>query len=154
MSITDMSKRPIIAVSGGFDPLHIGHVRYIQEAAKHGDVLVFLNTDEWLKRKKGYAAMPWAHRMEILAAIKGVAMVAPAFDDDDTVCKSIQELRPDMFAKGGDRGPDNTPEVELCGHLGIEMLWNVGGGKIESSSAIVNRLAEWVKQDGIYAEHD
>lgn len=147
-------KRPVIAVSGGFDPLHIGHVRYIQEAAKYGDVLVFLNTHEWLVRKKGYAAMPWVHRMEILAALKGVTMIVPAIDDDGTVCKSIQEFKPNFFAKGGDRGPDNTPEVELCGHLGIEVLWNMGGGKIESSSAIVSRLAEWVKEDGIYVEND
>lgn len=144
----------IVAVSGGFDPIHFGHVRYIREAAQYGDVHVYLNSDAWLKRKKGFSVMPYEQRAEILLAIKGVIIVISADDDDGTVCETIRQHKPDYFAKGGDRGPDNTPELELCGHLGIQVLFDMGGGKIESSSAIVNRLAEWVKEDGIHGETD
>lgn len=141
-------RRPIVAVSGGMDPLHVGHIRYIQEAAQYGDVHVYLNTDEWLTRKKGFYVMPFKDRAEILWSMKGVTLVIPADDADGTVCNTIRQFKPNFFAKGGDRGPDNTPELELCGHLGIEVLFGVGGGKIESSTNIVNRLAEWIKEDG------
>jgi len=143
-----MRKRPIVAISGGMDPIHPGHVRYIVDAARYGDVHVYLNTDEWLVNKKGYAFMPFKDRAEIIWAIKGVTMVIPAGDEDGTVCSTIRQFKPDFFAKGGDRGPTNTPEAELCGHLGIEVLYGIGGDKIDSSSAIVNRLAEWIREDG------
>ena len=132
-----MSKQKTIAVSGGFDPVHVGHVRMIQEAARHGDVVVIANSDEWLMRKKGYVFMPFSERREILLAFKGVTYVTQAEDDDDTVCSSLQSLLPDVFANGGDRKGDNVPEVALCKELGIEMMWNCGGGKIQSSSELV-----------------
>lgn len=143
-----MRKRPIVAVSGGFDPIHPGHIRYILDAARYGDVHIYLNSDAWLKRKKDYAFMPFKDRAEILWGLKGVEMVIPADDEDGTVCNSLRQFKPDFFAKGGDRGPDNTPEAELCGHLGIELLYGMGGDKINASSAIINRLAEWIKEDG------
>lgn len=130
---------PVVAVSGGFDPIHVGHVRYIQEAAHHGEVHIYLNTDSWLQRKKGYVFMPFKDRAEILWSIKGVTLVVPADDDDDTVCASLQRWKPDFFAKGGDRKEDNTPELSLCNELGITVLFNMGGEKIESSSEIVKR---------------
>ena len=68
-------KRKTIAVSGGFDPIHVGHVRMILAAAQHGDVIVILNSDEWLKNKKGYSFMSWEERAEVLRAIKGVVNV-------------------------------------------------------------------------------
>lgn len=136
----------IVAVSGGFDPIHIGHIRYIQEAAQYGDVHIYLNTDDWLVRKKGFSFMSLAERAEILWAIKGVTLVIPADDEDDTVWKTIQKFKPDFFAKGGDRGPDNTPEAEICGHMGIEILYGIGGDKIQSSSELVKSAAEATKQ--------
>lgn len=130
-------KRLIVAVSGGFDPVHVGHIRMIREASNHGDVVVIANSDEWLQRKKGYVFMPFEERQEILASVAGVVDVVKALDDDDTVCESLKVLKPDVFANGGDRKGDNVPEVALCSSLGIEMVWNCGGGKIQSSSELV-----------------
>ena len=137
--------KPLVAVSGGFDPIHVGHVRMILEAATHGDVIVFANSDEWLKRKKGYHFMPFEERSEILESIKGVIGVLEADDKDNSVCVTLKLIRPDMFANGGDRKDDNTPEVALCNELGIKMLWNVGGGKIQSSSTLVENAAKFEK---------
>lgn len=133
-----MSKKNIM-LSGGFDPIHIGHVRMILEAGEHGNVIVAANSDEWLMRKKGYIFMPWEERAEIIRSIRGVAAVVPVDDTDDSVCEAISRERPDVFANGGDRKGNNTPEVALCNELGIELLWNVGGGKIQSSSELVDK---------------
>lgn len=130
----------IIAVSGGFDPVHKGHVAMILDAANYGRVHVYLNSDEWLMRKKGYVFMPWEDRASILMAIKGVELVIPVIDTDATVCETIRKFKPNYYANGGDRLPDNTPEVLVCAELGIEMLWNIGGGKVESSSELVRRV--------------
>ena len=138
-----MRERPLIAVSGGFDPVHIGHIRMIREAATHGDVLVIINSDDWLMRKKGYVFMPWKERAEIMANIKGVTMITSVDDSDGTVCEALVRCKPHAFANGGDRKEKNTPEMDLCEHIGIEMLWQVGGGdKPQSSSWLVNKLKE------------
>ena len=131
-----------VAVSGGFDPIHKGHVRMIRAASAFGGVIVIANSDEWLMRKKGYVFMPWEERAEILDSIKGVVAVVKAEDDDDTVCETLISLQPDAFANGGDRKGNNVPEVALCDELGIKMLWNVGGDKIQSSSWLVEKSKE------------
>ena len=136
-------KNKKIALSGGFDPVHVGHVRMIQAAAEIGDVIVIANSDKWLQRKKGYIFMPWSERAEILSAFKGVTMVVEAKDDDDSVCASIADLKKsidlDYFGNGGDRKSNNTPEIMLCDELEVGLLWNLGGGKIQSSSELVDR---------------
>ena len=124
-------------VSGGFDPIHIGHIRMILDAAKHGEVVVVANSDDWLMRKKGYVFMSWEERAEIIGSIRGVVQVEHVDDSDNSVCEAIQRCRPDAFANGGDRKGNNTPEVALCDKLGIDLVWNVGGGKIQSSSKLV-----------------
>jgi len=135
-----MSKKKTIAVSGGFDPIHIGHVRMIQDARKLGNVIVFLNTDEWLHRKKGYSFMSWDERAEILLSIKGVKEVYSAMDDDDTVCEALKFYKPDVFANGGDRKEGNVPEYQVCEDLGIQMVFNAGGNdKPQSSSWLVDK---------------
>jgi len=127
----------IIAVSGGFDPVHIGHVKMIEDASRYGGVLVILNSDEWLERKKGYVFMPWQERAHIMGNIKGVVAVTNVDDSDGTVCEALRRHKPDGFANGGDRKNNNTPEMDVCDELGIKLLWNVGGGKIQSSSKLV-----------------
>jgi cytidyltransferase-like protein len=140
-------KNKIIAVSGGFDPVHVGHVRMIQEAAQLGEVLVIANSDDWLMRKKGYVFMNFKERAEILSAFKGVVKVVEAKDSDNTVCASLYEHKIDIFANGGDRKSDNVPEVAICAKLDIDMVWNIGGEKIQSSSELVDRIAEVELQD-------
>lgn len=132
-----MSKKTI-CVSGGFDPVHIGHLRMIQEASKHGHVVVIVNSDDWLMRKKGYIFMPFAERCEILQGFTATGECTHVEDTDNTVCEALERIKPDYFANGGDRKTDNTPEMKVCKELGIELLWNVGGGKIQSSSTLVN----------------
>ena len=128
-------------VSGGFDPVHIGHIRMILEASKHGDVIVVANSDDWLYRKKGFVFMEFEQRAEILASIKGVIKVSSVDDSDTTVCEAIRRLKPDIFANGGDRKRHNTPEQAVCEELGVEMLWGVGGErKANSSSSLVERV--------------
>lgn len=132
-------KRKLIAVSGGFDPIHKGHVRMIREAAKLGDVIVILNSDDWLMRKKDYKFMNFIERSYIAGAIKGVTMISGVDDSDGTVCEALRRIKPDAFANGGDRYDTNTPEMDVCKELGIEMLWNIGGEKEQSSSALVDK---------------
>lgn len=132
----------IIALSGGFDPLHVGHVRMINHAAAYGQVVVILNSDEWLMRKKGYVFMPYEERAEILLSLRSVAAVRKVDDTDSTVCEALGRIIPDYFGNGGDRTDKNTPEKELCEKLGIEMVWCLGGGKIQSSSELVAKTKE------------
>ena len=131
-----------IVVSGGFDPLHVGHLRMMQEAAQHGKLTVIINSDDWLLRKKGYVFMPWHERAEIISAYDFVEDVIEAKDDDRTVVESLKEVKPDIFANGGDRGKVNTPEARYCKENNIEMLWGVGGGKIQSSSTMVKEVTQ------------
>ena len=82
--------------------------------------------------------MPFEERCEILRGFAGVADTSGVVDDDNTVCEALRRLKPTYFANGGDRKTDNTPEMDVCEELGIEMLWGVGGGKIQSSSTLVS----------------
>ena len=127
-----------VCVSGGFDPVHIGHLRMIREAAQYGNVIAIVNSDKWLMRKKGYIFMPFEERCEILRGFSGVEETSEVNDDDETVCEALERLRPTYFANGGDRKTNNTPEMKLCKKLGIELLWGVGGGKIQSSSDLIS----------------
>jgi cytidyltransferase-like protein len=143
-----MSKKIVrVAVSGAFDPIHVGHIRYIREAAKLGDqLIVILNQDAFLLKKKGFVFWPFNERKEILENIKGVSEVVGAVDEDQTVSKTLEMLKPDIFAKGGDRtGPSNIPEVNTCRNIGCKVVTNVGGGKVLSE----NELSQRVKELGV-----
>jgi len=138
-----MSKLPqtpydTVCVSGGFDPVHIGHLRMIEEAAQHGQVIVIVNSDDWLMRKKGYIFMPFRERCEILQGFAAVHETTHVDDADGTVCEALRRLKPTFFANGGDRKTDNTPEMDVCDAEGIQLLWGIGGGKIQSSSDLVS----------------
>lgn len=132
-------KNPIIvAVSGGFDPLHIGHIEYLEKAKQLGDKLVvILNQDHFLIKKKGFAFMPFNERKRILESLKFVDEVIGQIDKDHTVCESLKKLKPNIFAKGGDRNIGNIPEKEVCDELGIKIIDGLGE-KIRSSSELVS----------------
>ena len=144
-----MKKPIVVAVSGGFDPLHIGHIRMFQEAKALGDELVvILNNDHWLRNKKGFVFMSETERKEIIESIRGVDRVIITDhkpNDERSVCRTLRELRPDIFANGGDRKPygDPPPEVPVCEELGIKMTYDVGtGGKVQSSSWLVAKATQ------------
>tara|TARA_S200000501_G_scaffold307969_1_gene297344 strand:+ start:480 stop:1055 length:576 start_codon:yes stop_codon:yes gene_type:complete len=151
------NERPIYMTSGGFDPLHIGHVRCIRGTSDlatssdihpsilKGLVVVVVNADSFLIRKKGYAFMPLQERMEIIDAIKGVDFVVPwETDGDQTVCQALEILRPNFFTKGGDRTDfTNIPEWSVCKKINCEIIANVGhGGKVQSSSNLVSKATD------------
>ncbi len=124
-----MIKNQIIALSGGFDIIHPGHIRMIKGAQNFGRVLIILNSDSWLMKKKGLVMMPWHERKEILLAIKGIDFVESVDDHDGTVCEALKRLKPNIFGNGGIRGQKNTPERQLCNELGIACVWGIGGGE-------------------------
>ena len=143
----------VIIVSGGFDPVHKGHIRMFREAANLGhQVIVGLNSDDWLTRKKGKPFMEWEERAEILESCKFVNQVLSMDDSDDTasdIIKQVAKLYQDQdmniyFANGGDRGKGNVPELDTCKNLNVVMLWGIGGGKIQSSSELT---ANWEKEN-------
>lgn len=140
-------KEIIVVVSGGFDPVHVGHVRMFQEAKKLGHKLVvILNNDHWLRAKKGYVFMHQRERKEIIEALACVDEVMftkhPKNPNDMSVCAELEELRPHIFANGGDRTNKNTPEKALCKKMGTKMVFAVGrGGKVQSSSWLLAKHA-------------
>ena len=140
----EVDERATVMVSGGFDPVHAGHIRMIRHAAEFGEVIVIANSDDWLYRKKGFIFMEWEKRVEILNAIKGVVLVDSVDDTDGTVCEAIRRLRPTYFANGGDRGRSNTPEQTVCEELGIQLLWGIGGEeKLDSSSELAKKVRDF-----------
>lgn len=145
-----MDKPVIVAVSGGFDPIHVGHAHLFRHARALGDkLLVILNDDEWLMRKKGYVFMPERERKELLEHIRWVDYVVvrePRQSYD--VSHMLEKLDVAIFANGGaDRSNEvEVPEAEVCKRLGIKMAFNVGDtGKPQSSSWLVKNLARQVE---------
>jgi len=146
----------VVAVSGGFDPLHIGHVRMFEQARALGDELVvILNNDNWLRAKKGFAFMPERERKEVIEALRVVDRVVltthKPHDRDMSVSRALRAVRPHIFANGGDRNEANAADprsslykdLGTCKALNIEMVFNVGkGGKIQSSSWLLKKHFE------------
>lgn len=151
---SERQRKIVVAVSGGFDPLHCGHVRMFQEAKAMGDELVvILNNDNWLNKKKGFVFIPQNERKEIIESLKGVDRVVLTKHnknpDDMSVCRELRELKPSIFANGGDRsgkGKLPTPEVAVCKEINCRMVFGVGrGGKIQSSSWLLKKFLDNVK---------
>lgn len=146
----DIRSEKLIVTSGGFDPMHVGHLRCLLESAeiarKWGHkcrVAVIVNGDGFLLRKKGYAFMPENERIEIIAGVRGVDYVVPWDDGSQTVVGALEILRPTVFTKGGDRDSvANVPEFDLCEKIGAKVLFGVGGGKIQSSSELVAAIKD------------
>jgi D-beta-D-heptose 7-phosphate kinase/D-beta-D-heptose 1-phosphate adenosyltransferase len=111
----------------------------IHEASQYGYVIVALNSDAWLTRKKGFVFMPFVERREVLLSLYRVNEVIEVDDSDGTIWPAIMEVKPDFFANGGDRIEPNQHEAEACRVVGCKQLWNVGGDKIQSSSWLINR---------------
>lgn len=132
----------IVCVSGGFDPLHIGHLRLFRSAADLGDLTVILNSDDWLARKKGFCFQSWPERREVIQNIRCVTNCVEVNDADGTVLEALDRIKPDVFVKSGDRVLGNIPEEGFCRANGIEIAY-VGktevGGKLASSSETVKR---------------
>lgn len=170
-NIKPNSKKIVVAVSGGFDPIHIGHVRMFERAKALGDELVvILNNDHWLRAKKQHVFMPEIQRKEIIEALRCVDRViitghnpnpihidAPAELNAFrmSVSSELAMLRPDIFANGGDRNEKNAADptsslyhdINTCKSMGTQMIFNIGdGGKIQSSSWL---LAEYLKKFGV-----
>jgi len=143
------AKKNMIILSGGFDPIHKGHIRMFKEASLNGMVVAGLNSDEWLIRKKGKFFMPFVERKEILESIRYIDLVKSFDDSDDTACNLIHKIDIEFsdkynifFGNGGDRTNQTTPEIKFCNDNNIDLIWGLGGGKIQSSSDL---LKNWYK---------
>ena len=126
----------VIAASGYFNPLHKGHIEYLEKAKQLGDYLIVIVNSDYQRALKGSKKfMDQEERMKIVKALRCVDEVVVAIDEDTSVCKSLECLnpRPNIFAKGGDRFASEIPEAEICNKLGIVMVDGLGQ-KIQSSS--------------------
>jgi cytidyltransferase-like protein len=136
-------KKIVVAVSGYFNPVHVGHLLLFKEAKALGDYLVVIvNNDHQVGLKGSVPFMPEADRTEIVGAIKWVDEAFLSIDQDRTVCASLRKVKPDIFANGGDRHQGNIPEDAVCQELSIKMADNVGGGKLRSSSILLKNVAD------------
>lgn len=145
-----MEKPVIVAVSGGFDPVHIGHVHLFRDARALGDkLIVILNDDAWLMRKKGYVFMPQEERKEVIESIRYVdEVIVREPKETYDICHMLEKLDVDIFANGGaDRSNEQEiPEAAICAARHIKMIFNVGDtDKPQSSSWLVKNLAKQVE---------
>ncbi len=125
-----------ICTSGYFNPVHIGHIRLLEEAKKLGDYLVVIvNNDAQVKLKGSKPFMKEIERCAIIKALRCVDEVVLSIDTDRTIIKTLTMIQPDIFAKGGDSTPDNVPEKGIC-----EIVYGIGGGKIQSSSWLKEKI--------------
>jgi cytidyltransferase-like protein len=140
----------IVVVSGYFNPLHTGHIDYLEGARKLGTALiVIVNNDAQVRLKGSVSFMSQRDRLVIVNALGCVSEAIPSIDTDGSVVETLKEfIRGEymphiphiIFANGGDRKVDNIPEYDLCESLGIEMAFNVGGGKTQSSSELLEKV--------------
>jgi len=137
-----------VAVSGGFDPVHVGHIELFEKAKMLGDwLIVIVNSDEFLIRKKGLYMMPLGDRVRIIGALKTVDEVMPSTDKDMTVSQSLRKLRDIwpyeriIFANGGDRIEAVEEESKVCTELNIEQVFRLGD-KIRSSSDYIKNAIQ------------
>jgi rfaE bifunctional protein nucleotidyltransferase chain/domain len=130
-------EKVVVATSGYFDPLHTGHIEYLEKAKALGDkLIVIVNSDKQAILKKGCPFMKEKERMRIVGALRCVDEVFLCIDEDKTVCRSLEKIRPKIFAKGGDRFIGEIPETPICKKLDIQIIDGLGE-KIQSSSELV-----------------
>ena len=135
-------KKIVVCASGYFDPIHRGHIEYLELAKKLGDKLVvILNNESQTKQKKGFMFMPIEDKIAILKSIRFVDDVVLSIDKDQTQRVTLAKIRPDIFAKGGDRYANEIPEAGVCGDLGIKIVDGLGV-KVQSSSSLLKSVKE------------
>lgn len=134
-----MSKKTTsVAVSGYFDPIHVGHLEYLEFAKKLGNkLIVIVNNNHQCVLKKGKPFMDELDRVRIVKSLEMVDDVFLSIDTDKSVCKSLEEIKPDVFANGGDRATSEVPESAICRKYNIKMVDGLGD-KIRSSSSLTN----------------
>jgi D-beta-D-heptose 7-phosphate kinase/D-beta-D-heptose 1-phosphate adenosyltransferase len=141
----------IVVLTGGFDPLHTGHLSLIEESRKIGRVIIGLNSDQWLTRKKGMPFQSFEERYAILSSLKNVLCVIDFNDSDGSAIDAIRKSRQMfpksqiIFANGGDRNSENIPELSYCEENTIEMIFEVGGNTKKNSSSWI--LSNWLHQN-------
>lgn len=142
-----INTKTIVIASGGFDPIHSGHIQYLNEAKKLGDWLVVAtNSDEWLTRKKGKPFLNWVERATILSNLKAVDFVLEFDDSDNSAKDAILHIRQKnplakiIFANGGDRTKENIPEMDILDD-NLEFVFGVGGENKQNSSSWI--LKSW-----------
>lgn len=131
-----------VAISGYFNPIHVGHIDLINAASKLGDeLIVIVNNDKQVELKNSTIFMKELERVFIVAHIKNVTSAILSKDKDRTVCETLRFIKPDIFANGGDRMTvGDVPETQVCSELGIKMEFNVGGKKVQSSSWLLEKV--------------
>jgi len=138
-----------VVCSGYFDPLHVGHIECLELAKELGDKLVVIvNNDRQTILKKGYEFMPVKERLKVVESLGIVDEVFESIDEDCSVCKSLAAVKPNIFAKGGDRNVGNIPENAVCEEFGIKIIDGLGA-KIQSSSDLV-KASEGGNEDTDY----
>ena len=142
----EYSDQNIIVLSGGFDPIHSGHIAMFEESKKYGKIVVLLNSDNWLIKKKNKYFMSWEERYSVIKNINEVKDIIKFDDSDGTAVDGLKIVKKNYpnqkiyFANGGDRKDHNTPEDSFCQSNDIGLIYKVGGGKTQSSS---NLLDNW-----------
>ena len=138
-------KKIVVCASGYFDPIHRGHIEYLELAKRLGDkLIVILNNESQTKQKKGFMFMPIEDKIAILKSIRFVDSVVVSIDNDQTQCATLAKIRPDIFAKGGDRYANEIPEAKVCAELGIKIVDGLGV-KVQSSSNLIKQVKDSAK---------
>ena len=127
----------IVCASGYFNPIHYGHIEYLEKSKQLGDkLIVIVNSDKQSHLKKGTSFMPENERLKIVRSLRCVDAAILSVDEDRTVCKTLSHLHPDIFTNGGDQNNDTIPEKDICEKMGTKLVDNLGE-KIQSSSLLL-----------------
>jgi len=130
----------IVCASGYFNPIHYGHIEYLEKSKQFGDkLIVIVNSDKQSYLKKGTSFMPENERLKIIRSLRCVDCAVLSVDEDRTVCKTLSLLHPDIFTNGGDQNNDTIPEKDICEKMGTKLVDNLGD-KIQSSSWLLSKV--------------
>ena len=130
----------IVCASGYFNPIHYGHIEYLEKSKQFGDkLIVIVNSDKQSYLKKGTSFMPENERLKIIRSLRCVDGAVLSVDEDRTVCKTLSLLHPDIFTNGGDQNNDTIPEKDICEKMGTKLVDNLGD-KIQSSSWLLSKV--------------